>query len=86
VQYAFFSGTGKGVFPSLLIKPVISFRENKHMQNRHYPLLLVIIYNSSTGTRFIHTEEEYCEFVRNLKPDVIAFYEAAAFQDLFRET
>ena len=55
------------------------------MQNRHYPLLLVIVYKASTGTRLIHSEEEYFEFVRNLNTDVIAFYEAAAFENLFKE-
>ena len=55
------------------------------MQNRHYPLLLVIVYKASTSTRLIRSEEEYFEFVRNLNADIIAFYEAAAFESVFRE-
>jgi hypothetical protein len=85
MQYAFFYCAGKGVFPHFLIQYGISFRKNKHMQNRHYPLLLVIVYTSSTGTHLIHSEEEYFEFVRNLNTDVIAFFEAAAFESVFRE-
>jgi hypothetical protein len=55
------------------------------MQNRHYPLLLVIVYKASTGTRLIHSEEEYFEFVRNLNADVIAFFEAGVFENGFRK-
>ena len=55
------------------------------MQNRHYPLLLVIVYKASTGTRLIHSEEEYFDFIRNLNANVIAFYEAAAFESVLRE-
>ncbi len=49
------------------------------MQNHHYPLMLVIVYKVSTGTKFIHSEEEYFEFVRNLGTEIIAFYEAEAY-------
>jgi hypothetical protein len=80
MQYAFFYCAGKGVFPHFLIHSGISFGKNKCMLNRHYPLLLVIIYKASTGTRLIHSEEEYFEFVRNLNADVIAFYEADVFK------
>ncbi len=55
------------------------------MQNRHYPLLLVIVNRTSTGTRLIRSEEEYFEFIRNLNADVIAFYEAGAFESVFRQ-
>lgn len=54
------------------------------MQNRHYPLLLMIVYKALTGTRLIRSEEEYFEFVRNLDTDVTAFYEADAFVSLYR--
>jgi hypothetical protein len=83
MQYAFFYCAGKGVFPRFLIQSGINFRKNMCMQNRQYPLLLVIVYKASTGTRLIHSEEEYFEFVRNLNSDVIAFYEANAFENEF---
>jgi hypothetical protein len=85
MQYAFFYRAGKGVFPRFLIQSGISFGKNKYMRNRHYPIMLVIVYRASTGIRFIHSEEEYFEFVRNLNDDLIAFYEAAAFENEFME-
>jgi hypothetical protein len=79
MQYAFFLRCRKGVFPYFLIHPGFSFGKNKLVQNRHYPLLLVIVYKASTGIRFIRSEEDYFGFVRNLRKDVVAFFEAAVF-------
>jgi UDP-3-O-acyl-N-acetylglucosamine deacetylase len=85
MQYAFFYRAGKGVFPLFPIQSGISFRKNKCMQNRYYPLMLVIVYKASTGTLLIHSEKEYFEFIRHLNADVIAFYEAEALENEFRQ-